>query len=179
VDNNAETDRVQVDSSDDKAGKCSDNTDCQINDEEDQVADSDTLYDVEVLKKTKKRVRHTDIMEKEHPQNEKNKGEKYTSDTTKKEVRAKFVQPDDCSKCRLRCSENINPEHRQNIFDAFYSLSSWEPQTTYITQSILQFEPRRRVAGDAETRRQNQSRSYYLNVVDDAGSRSESVRKCL
>ena len=65
-----------MDSSDDKAGKCSDNTDCQINHEEDQVADSDTLYDVEVLKKTKKSVHHTDIMEKEHPQNEKNKGEK-------------------------------------------------------------------------------------------------------
>ena len=140
----------------------------------DDAAGSDSA----VKLRSRKRVRRCDTWKKNIRKMKRTMGEKYTSDTTNKEVREKSVQPINCSKCRLKCSDKISAEQRQMIFQEFYRLSTWEAQTTYITQSIMQFEPRRRTVpsnSDAGSRK-TKSRAYYLTVSDESGS--HTVRVC-
>lgn len=58
-------------------------------------------------------------------------GQSY-SRTTGETARAKAVQKVDCSKCKMMCSSKISEEERQDIFQAFYSLSSYERQKDFV-----------------------------------------------
>jgi len=103
------------------------------------------------------------------------------SDTMHKLVKARCVKPVNCSKCRLKCNTKVTEEQRQALFTEFYALNSWEAQTAYIVQSIMQFEPARRAtkfsSQQSDSRpRKTESRAYYITISDE--SSSKSVRVC-
>lgn len=72
--------------------------------------------------RSRKRVRRCDTWKKNIRKMKRTMGEKYTSDTTNKEVGEKSVQPINCPKCRLKCSDKISAEQRQMIFQELYRL---------------------------------------------------------
>ena len=153
--------------------------DTQLYETNDSPINDDTAGSHSTVKqKSRKRVRRCDTWKKNIRKMKRTMGDKYTSDTTNKEVRKKFVQPINCSKCRLKCSDKISAEQRQTIFQEFYRLSTWEAQTTYITQSVMQFEPRRHTVpsnSDAGNRK-TKSRAYYFTVSGESGC--HTVRVC-
>jgi len=144
------------------------------------INDDDAGSHSGVKPRSRKRVHRCDTWKKNIRKMKRTMGEKYTSDTTHKEVRKKHLQPINCLKCRQKCSDKISAGQRQMIFEEFYKLSTWEAQTTYITQSIMQFEPHRHTVpsnSDAGSRK-TKSRAYYFTVSDESGTGSHSVRVC-
>jgi len=103
------------------------------------------------------------------------KGEKYVSDKTKNDVSARSLKQVNCDRCCLRCSSRVTEEQRQVLFDTFYSMTTWEGQTAFIKQSIMEYEPKRRTT-QADSNRKGHSRAYYATVRE--GSHSNSVRVC-
>ena len=67
-------------------------------------------------------------------------GQEYLS-CTGKSVPRKAVQPHSCIKCRFKCGENISEEQRQQIFDSYYSLGSYERQRDYICDMVRTVKP--------------------------------------
>jgi len=128
---------------------------------------------------SRKRQRRRQTWQKNVRKMKRTKGEEYVSDTTHKRVKERCVKPIDCSKCRQKCSSKVTEEQRQALFAEFYGLTSWEAQTAYIVQSIMEFEPARRATKTMQSGsvpRKSQSRAYYLTVSD--GSSSRSVKVC-
>ena len=128
---------------------------------------------------SRKRLRRSNTWQKNVRKMKRTKGEEYVSDTTHKCVKARCVQPIDCSNCRLKCNTKVTEEQRQGLFAEFYGLNSWEAQTTYIVQSIMEFEPAKRATKNMQSDsgpRKTQSRAYYMTISD--GSSSKSVRVC-
>jgi len=128
---------------------------------------------------SRKRQRRKHTWQKNIRKMKRTKGEQYVSDTTHKVVKARSVKPVNCSKCRLKCNEKVSEEQRQALCTEFYALNSWEAQTAYLVQSIMQFEPARRATKNMQSDngpRKTQSRAYYMTISD--GSSSNSVRVC-
>jgi len=125
--------------------------------------------------KVRKRIRRCAVWKKNVRKMKRLKGQEYISDKTKQTVRARSLKPVNCGKCRLGCSTKVSEEQRQKLFHEFYSMSSWEAQTAYLKQSIMEYEPKRRTT-QADSNRKAHSRAYYVTVTD--GSSSRSVRIC-
>ena len=60
-----------------------------------------------------------------------------------KSFTARAVQPVDCSKCRLKCSEKIEEEQRQIIFETYWELGDYSKQRHFICTHVEQNEPKR------------------------------------
>lgn len=77
-------------------------------------------------------------------------------------VRARAVQPKDCSKCVKKCSLNFTEADRQNIHKSYWALGDHELQRIFISGLIEEAAPRRvRVAKDQPSRR-SVTRHYFL-----------------
>ena len=63
-----------------------------------------------VILRSRKRIRRCDGWKKNIPKMKRTTGEKYTSNSTNKGVREMCVQPTNCSKCSIKCSNKISAE---------------------------------------------------------------------
>ena len=63
-------------------------------------------------------------------------------------TRAKAVQPIDCSKCTKKCAQKIPEDKRQEIFDQFYSLESYERQKDFVCRLVHQTDTRTYLSTD-------------------------------
>jgi hypothetical protein len=115
-------------------------------------------------------------MEKNLRKSKRLKGNSYR-DTNGNRVAARHVKPSDCEarSCRLKCSTKVSDEQRQQVFDQFYQLGSWEAQTAYIVQSILEYPVSRHTAQD-ENYKKTPTRAHYLKLTDEDST--NSVRVC-
>jgi hypothetical protein len=57
-------------------------------------------------------------------------------------VSEKRVKPCDCSKCRHKCNDQISEDIRQNMFDSFWSLGSYERQKDFICARVQENKTR-------------------------------------
>ena len=62
-------------------------------------------------------------------------GEEYISSSGKK-VPKRALKQIDCSRCRYKCSSNINEKQRQSLFDTYWEKGSYELQREFICQNV-------------------------------------------
>lgn len=85
-------------------------------------------------------------MEKESRKSLKSQGKEYTSVTGKVNA-AKKIKPHNCEKCKFKCGQKFNDEQRNQIFDFYYNLNSYERQRQYICEMVERGTPNRRGKG--------------------------------
>ncbi|KAK7486497.1 hypothetical protein BaRGS_00022298 [Batillaria attramentaria] len=62
-------------------------------------------------------------------------GKEYVSQTGKT-VDAKCVRKIDCSKCRYDCNNRVSEEYRQELFQTFYALDTYERQKDFVCAHV-------------------------------------------
>ena len=72
------------------------------------------------------------------------------------------VQPVNCSKCRQKCSEKIEEEQRQTIFETYWELGDYSKQRHFICTHVEQQEPKRIKV--LSKRKRSVSQFFYLTV---------------
>ena len=83
---------------------------------------------------------------------------------------ARAVQPVDCSKCRLKCSEKIEEEQRQIIFETYWELGDYSKQRHFICTHVEQNEPKRIKV--LSKRKRSVSQLFHLTIGQ------EKIRVC-
>ena len=77
------------------------------------------------------------------------------------------------NKCRLKCSESISDEQRQQIFDSYWALKTIEKQRQYISNSTKIVEPKYRLIKKESLRPPSiNNNAFYFQI------REKNVRVC-
>lgn len=87
-------------------------------------------------------------------------GQKYIN-TNGDTVAAKAPKPVDCTKCKLKCYQNITEEQRIALCQDYYVLGDYWKQRNYICTSVDTFEPDSRLSNKGV---RAYSAKYYLMV---------------
>ena len=83
-----------------------------------------------------------------------------------KTVQNRSVKPQNCEKCRFKCNTKFTEDEREQIFQTYYALETYERQRSFICDMILKVTPARKTTG-----RKSKSLQYYLAI----GGRRERV----
>lgn len=96
----------------------------------------------QILKK-RKRKGHKSLSVRQNAQKLRNSGQQYTSvSKLKKVIPQKQMGPPCGVKCRLKCSEIIKQEDRENIFDNYWKMGDLTRQRDYISKCIDVIKPK-------------------------------------
>lgn len=110
-------------------------------DEEPGSQDSSTESDGSPIKNPRKRLRRESNWKKKKAQNLRNCGKEYVSNHGKIH-QARSVK-DYTHICRFKCNENVPEEKRQDIFQQYWDLGSWDLQTSFINSCVEKIFPKR------------------------------------
>ena len=77
------------------------------------------------------------------------KGQEYCTSRGKIKKK-KHLKPIDCSKCKRRCTNFISESQREDIFNTFYSLSSYERQKDFVCRHVQRKETRTYLGADKQ-----------------------------
>lgn len=92
-------------------------------------------------------------------------GKQYTS-ASGKTIRAKEVQPQDCSKCRFKCSVKISDDERKEIFQNYWNLQNYQRHRDLICNTIVESKPAR--IRTTARRSRKSSRTFVLKIKDNS-----------
>ncbi|XP_053386206.1 uncharacterized protein LOC128550688 [Mercenaria mercenaria] len=92
-------------------------------------------------------------------------GAEYTSADGKPKA-ARSVEPVDCSKCRQKCDTKITTEQRQQLFESFWLLSSYERQKNYVCKQVEETDTKTYLDKDGKPnkKRKQVSRKFYFEI---------------
>ena len=114
----------------------------------------------------RKRMRNENQWKSSIRKRNRNEGKSYVSQSGKV-LKEKQVQPQNCDKCRFKCSQRISEVERKKIFDMYYSLPNYERQRCFICDVVTQNIPVRKKTG-----KKQKSLQYHLPI------NHENVRVC-
>ncbi|XP_005092260.1 uncharacterized protein LOC101854391 isoform X2 [Aplysia californica] len=109
-------------------------------------------------KPKKKRTRDEETWARNIRKKARAKGEAYVS-VMGKPIKARSVQPVDCSKCKFNCPLRVSEEDRKVLFEKYWNLESYKEKVEFISGCVHEFTPLRPVSG-----RRAYSRRYMLKV---------------
>ena len=91
----------------------------------------------------------------------------YTG-TTGKTVKAKCVKPKDCSRCRYKCSEHINDRKRQEVFDEYWKLDTYERKKDFICSRVKEAQTKTymNATGDGPVSKKRKLSRTFTMLVD-------------
>ena len=105
----------------------------------------------------------------------KSEGKEYVS-ATGRVVAPKKVHHHSCLKCRFKCSEKFTEEQREDIFQLYYSLGSYERQRQYICDMVQKSATKRKVTGKRSIaqkyfmihndRKERVCRNFFMKTLD-------------
>jgi hypothetical protein len=79
-----------------------------------------------------------------------------------KTVAERSMKSQDCSKCRLKCSELVSEDERDKLFTEYWNLNSYERQRDFICSSITEHLPKRMLRQAQKPK--TLSREYHFQV---------------
>ena len=85
-----------------------------------------------------------------------------------KTVSARKVKPLDCTNCKYKCTTKVNEKERNNIFETFWSINSYQWQKDFLISRIEEEQTKKYVVeeGNSDTpqRKRDVFRSYPFEV---------------
>ncbi|XP_076058390.1 uncharacterized protein LOC143035331 isoform X2 [Oratosquilla oratoria] len=110
---------------------------------------------------TRKRSRNEEKWEKTKAKYARNKGEAYTSYTTKQQVAARAVGP----ACKCGCFDKVGMDSINELFNKFWEMGDFNHQNAYISKMVTSMEVKRcRVKRDRTSR---QKRRIVYKVINN------------
>ncbi|KAL4707280.1 hypothetical protein ACJJTC_019818 [Scirpophaga incertulas] len=125
--------------------------------------------EVDIKKKTRKRLRQPQIWKKNKKKCLKNLGKSYVT-YKGKVIQAKKLKAPCAETCRLKCSEKIDGEQRLSIFNNFWKLGELSRQRDFVSKCIKEVKPKYSLHNENSKRSLNLA---YHFIVD-----SETIRVC-
>lgn len=124
------------------------------------------------LKKSKKRRRNTNMWKREVKKVKRNLGEAYKTVKGVEKPARKLLEPCD-QKCRIKCTDKINEEHREKFFSEYWALGDINRQRNFINCHAETVEPKYQYKKINSTRSNNLQ--YFFNVL---GKNTSKIRVC-
>lgn len=100
-------------------------------------------------------------------------GKEYIS-TSGKITKAKRLEPADCSKCKFKCNTKFSETARQNVFESFWSLESYERQKDYVCARIEERQTRTYLKDDSNKKEKRKMVDRIFSLEEDG----EKKRVC-
>lgn len=130
-----------------------------------------TRYSSRETKNRKKRLRRKEEWLCNKAKKARNLGQAYTSQAKeRKEIPARSILPPCSEKCKLKCTQKINAEARENKFNSYWKLGDVTLQRNFIHKCIQPIIPKYRYSVKEIPRRVNHA--FYFTI------RGEKIRVC-
>ncbi|XP_050515305.1 uncharacterized protein LOC126890430 [Diabrotica virgifera virgifera] len=155
------------------------------------ISSSDSDIAETPKKRVRKRFRNELNWKKTAAKIKRNSGSSYIN-SSGKTIEAKSLKPPCSINCRLKCTEKINNQERQIIFNNFYALQDLTRQRDWIVRNIKKVQPKYRYTKEGSKRSYNNNyffecngskiqvcRHFFLNTLDiSKRTVSTALEKC-
>lgn len=129
-----------------------------------QGENSDVENDINLKRKSRKRIRNESGWSRVKNKKARNSGESYRN-AKGLTVPARMMGPGCGIKCRYKCKARISEEQRENVFKAYWALSDLNRQRDFVVKNVTQYEKRRRTTCSPSRRTHSLSWSLEIDGV--------------